>query len=175
MRFELHDGVFLRGVRLEDLDELYAVANANRDHLKAWMPWAVELRRSETESWLQGAVGQRDRDDGDHFFFVADGVIAGVIGFHRIDRRNDATSLGYWIAARHQGRGLVTAAVREMLGLAFGAWGLHRVEICCAPDNARSRAVPERLGFTEEGVRRDGEKLHEGFRDLVVYSLLSTD
>lgn len=170
MRFELHDGAYLRELRLDDLDGLYATARANHAHLAPWMPWAVEMRRSETEAWVATSV-----EAGDQFVLIAGGAIAGAIGFHRIDRRNAATSLGYWLGKDHQRTGLMTAAVRALISLAFGEWELHRVEICCAPGNARSRAIPERLGFTEEGVRRDGERFPDGFRDLVVYSLLATD
>jgi ribosomal-protein-serine acetyltransferase len=170
LRFDLVDGAYLRELRLDDLDEVYAVAQANQAHLAPWMPWAVKLLRNDTEAYVRSSV-----EEGGQFVLVADAVIAGTMGFHRSDPRNDATSLGYWLAERHQGKGLMTAAVRALIGHAFGDLGLHRLEICCAPANARSRAIPERLGFTEEGVRRDGEKLAEGFRDLVVYSLLATD
>ena len=44
--------------------------------------------------------------------FSNGGAICGVIGLHPIDRLHDSTSVGYWIDAGHQGRGIVTAACR---------------------------------------------------------------
>lgn len=175
LRFELGDGAHLREVRADDVDELFAVTRANADHLRPWMPWAADLRRVNTEAYVTEALAQRDARNGAQFVFVVDGVIAGGAGFHHIDRRNAATSVGYWLAARHQGRGLATAAVRALVGHAFSAWDLHRVELAARPDNVRSRAVAERLGFTEEGVRRGGERFGDGYTDLVVYSLLASD
>jgi len=52
---------------------------------------------------------------------------------------------------------------------------LHRVEIRCDPDNLRSRAIPNRLGFTEEGTLRQVAWQYDHFLDLVVYSLLADE
>jgi ribosomal-protein-serine acetyltransferase len=65
--------------------------------------------------------------------------------------------------------------VRALVQYAFGARGLHRVVIEAAVGNARSRAIPERLGFHAEGVRRHAERHGERYLDLAVYSLLEEE
>ena len=42
-------------------------------------------------------------------------------------------------------------------------------------ENARSRAVPERLGFTYEGIAREEGRGSGGFYDLAVYGLLERE
>jgi ribosomal-protein-serine acetyltransferase len=64
-------------------------------------------------------------------------------------------------------------AVSAVLDHAFGELHLNRVEIRVAPDNRRSRALPERLGFREEGVLRQAERHGEHYGDLTVYSMLA--
>jgi ribosomal-protein-serine acetyltransferase len=49
------------------------------------------------------------------------------------------------------------------------------VEIRCATGNTRSCAIPERLGFSREGVLREAEWVNGRFLDLVVWSLLEQD
>ena len=52
---------------------------------------------------------------------------------------------------------------------------LNRVEIQCARENHRSRAVPIRLGFVEEGTLRQAGTAESGFVDHVVYGMLASE
>ena len=52
---------------------------------------------------------------------------------------------------------------------------MNRIEITCADDNIKSRAIPERLGFKQEGIKRDGEICDGAYRDLVIYGLLKRE
>ena len=70
---------------------------------------------------------------------------------------------------------MVTRAVQTLVSYAFEVLDLRRVEIRCAKENRRSRAVPERLGFKKEGVLRESEWRHDRFYDMVIYGLLADD
>jgi ribosomal-protein-serine acetyltransferase len=177
LRGELPGGAHLRLLEEADAGELYALTDRNRAHLEPWLPW-VPMTRSpaDTLEFIRATRRQEAADDGLQLGIVDhDGAIAGIAGFHRIDWPNRATTIGYWLSADRQGRGLMTSAVRALVDHAFGERGLHRVEISAAVGNARSRAIPERLGFRAEGVRRDAERHGERYLDLVVYALLETD
>jgi ribosomal-protein-serine acetyltransferase len=66
----------------------------------------------------------------------------------------------------------MTASCGCLLDYAFRNLGMNRVEIRCATGNTRSRAIPERLGFKEEGTVRQAEWLYDHYVDHVVYSML---
>jgi ribosomal-protein-serine acetyltransferase len=174
---ELPGGAHLRLLEESDAEEMYALTDRNRAHLEPWMPWVPATRAPhDTLEFIRMARRQVDADEGMQLGLVDEhGAIAGTIGFHRFDWQNRATTIGYWLSADRQGRGLMTAAVRALLDYAFGERGLHRVEISAAVGNARSRAIPARLGFREEGVRRDAERHGDRYLDLVVYGLLDSD
>jgi ribosomal-protein-serine acetyltransferase len=176
LRRDLPGGAHLRLIEESDADELFALTDRNREHLEPWMPWIALTRApDDTLQFIRATRRQLADDDGMQLAIVGDdGAIAGVVGFHRIDWANRATSIGYWLAADRQGRGLMTEAVRALVEYAFGR-GLHRIEIAAAVDNTRSRAVPERLGFRAEGIERGAERHGERYLDLVVYALLATD
>jgi RimJ/RimL family protein N-acetyltransferase len=48
----------------------------------------------------------------------------------------------------------MTECCQKVIGICFHEYGLNRLEIRCDPANGRSRAIPERLGFVQEGVLR---------------------
>ncbi len=105
--------------------------------------------------------------------FVA-GELAGGVGLSW-DPYAIAGEIGYWTRAQFEGRGLITRSSRELTRLAFEHVGLNRVVIRAGVENVRSRAVPERLGYTQEGIERGSGRGLGGFYDIVVYAMLADD
>jgi ribosomal-protein-serine acetyltransferase len=83
--------------------------------------------------------------------------------------------IGYWVRASEEGRGHITRACRALIDIGFGELGLHRIVIRAGVENGRSRAIPERLGFSFEGVAREEGRGSGGFYDLAVYGLLDRE
>jgi ribosomal-protein-serine acetyltransferase len=176
LRRDLPGGGHLRLPEESDADELFGLVDRNRAHLGPWLPWVPSTRSpDDTLQFVRLVRRQVADNNGLQTVIVLDGAIVGVAGFHRVDWVNRSTSIGYWLAADRQGRGTMTEAVRALVDYAFGTLDLHRIEISAAVENARSRAVIERLGFREEGVRRDAERHGDGYIDVVLYAMLATD
>lgn len=83
-----------------------------------------------------------------------------------------ACHLGYQIGRAHEGRGLMAEALRAANAFMFDAMRMHRVMANFRPENARSRALLERLGFVEEGLARDYLYIDGAWRDHVLTSLV---
>lgn len=49
---------------------------------------------------------------------------------------------------------------------------LNRIEIQTATQNIKSQRFAEKLGFKQEGILRQNEKLNESFSDSYIFSLL---
>ena len=103
------------------------------------------------------------------------GNLVGAVRYHEIDWTNRSTELGYWLGAVFEGKGLVSRACQVMIDHAFNELALNRVVISCAPENQKSRAIAEKLGFTQEGLLRQSNWLKDRFSDQVVYGMLASE
>jgi ribosomal-protein-serine acetyltransferase len=172
---QLANGARLRLPEETDAHALHAVVEANREHLARWLPWAATQTVDGTRDWIR-AARRRLTDNHGLELIIEDGdAIVGAAGTADVSWRDHSVALGYWLAEDAQGRGTMTAAVRAIVDHAFGRWALHRVEIRAAPENARSRAIPERLGFTAEGTLRQVERIGDRYVDHVVYGMLAAE
>ena len=163
-------------VQPEDAAELFAVIGRNRDHLHRWLPWAVPSYSIEdARRFLAASIVKFANRENLTMTIRHQGALCGAIGLHNIDHPNKSTSIGYWLDAGHEGKGIITAACRAIVTEGFRSFGLHRIEIRCATWNHRSSAIPRRLEFVEEGILRDAEWLHDHWVDLRVFSMLAQD
>lgn len=170
------DGLELHWVAASDAAELYESIDRNRARLREWLPWAThDYGPADAVRFLEEQAAANEKRTSLTTIVRFHGSLCGSIGLHKIDRPNRSSSIGYWIDAEHQGRGIATRACRAILDVGFRDYGLHRIEIRCATANHRSCAVPRRLEFTEEGVLRDGEWLYDHWVDLRVFSKLESE
>lgn len=163
----------LRPLAHAHADEMYAVVDANRAYLRRWMGWVDKTKSvDDIRAFIRRSLEQHARDDG----FVAgvwhEGRLAGTIGMLYLRPEPRRTEIGYWLAEPLQGRGLITRCCRRFIDHLFDDVKLNRVEIRCAAENHRSRAVPKRLGFTQEGVLRQVQMINDQLVDHVVYGML---
>jgi ribosomal-protein-serine acetyltransferase len=169
----LGENLRLRLAEVGDAEAVFAVVDANREHLRVWLPWVDGSREAAgTRTFLENDVLQRAAGSTATYMVLSGGSITGFIGLHEIDWLNSSFLIGYWIAKDHEGHGIITRACGRLLSMAFDELGMERAVIRCAVGNTRSSAVPKRLGFTFEGVERNAQRLNGRFVDLERYSLL---
>ncbi|MBI1386849.1 MAG: GNAT family N-acetyltransferase [bacterium] len=172
----LNEDTELRILTMDDADRLFELLEANRLYLREWLPWVDKHKTiNECKSYLKLLNTHFKNNKALHCGIWYQSELAGVVGMDRIDWPNKTAEIGYWIGEIYQGKGLVTLSVRFLIEFAFVELGLNRIEIRCAPDNHRSRGIPERLDFRQEGRLRQAEWLYDRFVDHIMYSILKED
>jgi ribosomal-protein-serine acetyltransferase len=175
LRFELRSGCFLRLFEESDAEELDRVIAANRAYLAEWLDWANAEGTAEWLAFIRRTRAKVAANDGFCAAIIDDGAIVGWVGFDRIDWDSRSTSIGYWLARDHQGRGIMTEAVAALTGYAFDVWKLNRVELRIEVGNQRSAAIAQRLAFREEEILQQRERQGDSVKDIVVYSILAQE
>jgi ribosomal-protein-serine acetyltransferase len=103
------------------------------------------------------------------------GEIVGAASFNQIDWTNKTAYIGYWLTAEYQGNGIMTKTARALTDYAIKELKLNRVVIKAAVENKKSRAIPEKLGFVNEGCIRQAEWLYDHYVDHMIYGMLAED
>jgi ribosomal-protein-alanine N-acetyltransferase len=151
---EVADGVVLRMLRADDAGLLAEAYRRNREHLAHWDPvrpaefFTEPGQAAEVDGALQACLAGLMLP----LVLESDGRIVGRANLTGVVRGAlQGASLGYWIDARLQGRGAMSATVAEALRLARDELALHRVEASTLPENLASQAVLRRNGFEKIG------------------------
>jgi ribosomal-protein-serine acetyltransferase len=154
-------------------DEIFALTDANREFLRQWLPWLDATTNADvTKGFIREQLLRFARGEAMHVTIFSGKSVAGVAGFNQIDSVNGIGYIGYWLAEKYNGKGIMTRVVSDLISIARDELGLQKVEIRCATENQRSRAIPERLGFIHEGTLHRAEKVYDRWLDLEVYALL---
>ena len=166
----------LRLIESHDAEQLNALIEQNRDHIKKWSAWLKDDHSIEkTRTFVERNLKQFAEHQGFASAIWFKGEMVGQIEYNYIDWANRKTEIGYWLGASFQGKGLMTNSCRVLIDYAFNELKLNRVEMQCDVENYKSRKIPANLGFKEEGVIRQAGWRHDRFVDFVVYGLLAEE
>lgn len=177
MELKVNTEIVLKEIELSDAEDIFNTINTQREYLGKWLPF-VEITNQveDTEGFINSLL--EVPEDSKEFVFVIryGGDFAGLVGFRDTDRMNCKTEIGYWLSESFQKKGIVGLSTKRLIEFAFEDLGMNRIQIRCAVENLPSKKIPLKLGFTHEGVERDGELLSGNiYTDLEVYSLLKRE
>lgn len=176
INFRIGSEIELRPFSEDDAEQAFAVVKENLEHLHPFLHWAVEsYSPASAREFIAQAKNDAEARKSLGFGIFKNGTLIGSIGFVNFNWNSRRTEIGYWIAKGYEGRAIITQSCKLLINYAFDELQLNRIEIHCAFENARSRAIPEKLGFVQEGILRQSEWRHTRFYDMVIYGLLKNE
>lgn len=177
-KLKIDDNISIRMFTERDAEEFYLLTMASKNHLKRWLGWLNQIQTIEdTIRHINGSLQTFVALGGypTSFAIIYHGNIAGTISFNKISELHRTGSIGYWLGEQYEGKGIMSRAFQAILAYGFETLRLNRIEVYIATENKRSRALPERFGFREEGILRQAEWLYDRFVDHAVYGLLAAE
>ena len=168
-------------VRLEPLTAAHVPALARVGLDPALWPWipAPITSIEGMRDYVARALDEQARDQSLPFAIV-DAQREEVVGTTRyaaIDVPNRRLEIGWtWVARDRQRTPVNTSAKRLLLGHAFEALDVNRVELKTDVLNQQSRNAILRIGATQEGILRQHVRCVSGrMRDTVYFSILASE
>ncbi|NJL20140.1 MAG: GNAT family N-acetyltransferase [Leptolyngbyaceae cyanobacterium SM1_3_5] len=174
--YKVNGELELRLFELRHAEILFALVEQNRDRLRAWLSWVDDSQSSQdTEKFIINSLQEFTSERGFAAGIWFHNQLVGSIGLHDISWSDRKATIGYWLSETVEGKGIMTNACRAIINYAFQELKLHRMTIRVQPENHRSRAIPERLGFQKEGILRQDNWMYDRYIDLIVYGLLADE
>ena len=162
----------LRPISELDGEALFRLVDINRIYLRTWLPWLDYNQSSkDSEEFISRSMKQCQEGIGLVTTIEFNSSIVGLIAYNYLDQENSTCEIGYWISEEHQGFGIVTRSTKALVKYAFEILDLEVVKIPVAVENLQSRAVVERLGFNQQGIKHDAEWLYDHFVDHIQYQM----
>jgi ribosomal-protein-serine acetyltransferase len=174
--FRVDNDIELRLLEERHAEEFFTLIEENREHIREWIPWVVGRNNSveDTKNYIKKALQQFADGNGFEAGIWYKGKIAGGTKY-AINWLNQTANIHYFLGVSFQDQGMATKTCRALIEYTFSDLRLNRVEIWTATENKKARAVPERLGFTQEGILRQAGKLDNRFVDYVIYGMLADE
>lgn len=166
--------IAIRSIRVRDARALEVELMDNRAWLQPWEATSPHIQTMfDTRASIRSLLAGARAGHGLPFVMEVDGELAGQLNVSSISYGSLASAtLGYWVAERYAGRGVTPTAVALATDYCFFQLGLHRMEICIRPENAKSLRVVEKLGFRYEGLRRRYIHIDGEWRDHFCFALV---
>ncbi|XP_045800674.1 uncharacterized N-acetyltransferase p20-like [Trifolium pratense] len=166
--------ITLRPFHLSDLDDIMVWSTDEKvANFCSWEPYtskddAIKFIESiETKFLRCKAICHNDRAIGCMLMFASS-----------LDdkSRNKSAEIGYNLGSKYWGKGIATCAVKQIVMAAFSEMShLERLEALVDVENVGSQRVLEKAGFQKEGVLRKYLFMKGKNRDMIMFSILSTD
>jgi [ribosomal protein S5]-alanine N-acetyltransferase len=166
-----------RLITTDDAPVLAHLARVNRDFLAPWEPARPEAHFTEPGQTvaIQTALAEHARGRSLPLVILDErGAVVGRINLNNIVRgASQSASLGYWLDEASCGRGLATAAVRDITRLAFAELGLHRIQADTLVHNEPSQRVLARTGFVRMGLAPSYLNIAGRWQDCILHQLIN--
>lgn len=105
--------------------------------------------------------------------------LIGTCGFNSWSEKMKNATIGYDLKPSYWNKSIATEAIFEAIRAAFSGLlpcgPLHRIQADTIPGNIASEKVLEKLGFKEEGIRRESAYLRGAFHDMKCFGLIKTE
>lgn len=124
------------------------------------------------KKWILKTLRKLKKKEGYAFIILLNDNPIGSIDLNRVDWKNKKATVGYWLARKYWGQGIMVEAMKMVLNFGFNQLKLHRIESSHFKENHRSGRVQEKCGLKKEGIKKDDIFKNNKFHDHICRAIL---
>lgn len=180
MEFKLHlqidESICLKSPDLKYTKDLFEIVNQQSHYLGEWLEWVPRINEfKHAQDFIYQSIRLSSGGQQLVTFIFWNQHLIGAVSLVRINRWHQNAELGYWIHKDWQGQGIVTRSCAGLINYVFDNLELNRLYIYSAALNKPGIAIPQKLGFKNEGVLRQAVRVRQKFVDVLVFGLLKEE
>jgi ribosomal-protein-alanine N-acetyltransferase len=132
----------------------------------------------QAQKLVEGRASLCERGLGIRWAIVLGGDLIGSCGYYKLDKANRSAEVGYDLHPARWRQGLMSEALRAAIDFGFSErffFSLNRIEALTFLEHEASIGLLRKLGFQEEGIRRQAGYWKGAYHDLRSFALLRQD
>lgn len=161
------EGVQLRNILPEDKDILFEMINDETIN-EFTVGTSKGVSYEQHCAWFESISNEKNKE---RYMIIHNGDTVGTLILDNIDYCNSQVAISIKLL-NSRGKGIGTCATKIILDYIFNEKNMNRVHASILEYNMSSRKMVEKLGFIQEGIRRQAVRKNGKYVDLVLYSLL---
>jgi len=145
----------LRQVKSDEAGKLFDIINTDREYLGKWLPFpAFTNTVQDSADFINSTIKKRINGSEYGFGIILNGELIGHTSLMHTNDDKDP-EIGYWIASKESGRGIVTRTASALTNFGLNELGLEKIIIKADTKNIGSNRVAEKLGYKLDRTEHD--------------------
>lgn len=166
------DRLLLRRFSIEDAEAVY-YNWANDPEVTRYLMWDAHTDVSTSQSVIKSWLESYEKPCFYQWAIVADTEPIGSISVVHLDERSDSAEIGYCLSRKEWGKGMMTEALKMVMGYLFDEVGMHRIHLKHDSLNIGSGRVMIKNNLRYEGTQIGANRRIDGsWGDLILYAML---
>ena len=163
--------VTLRARSADDFEVLFSIAQ----DLTTWEERTDQPPRALTREQYAARATLNEEGDNISFVIEVEGVAVGTAALFDVDTLALHAEAAISLVPDARGRGIGTAAIRQLVDFGFTRRNLHRIHLQALASNAAAIRAYEKAGFVIEGRQREHAWVRGRYEDIVRMGLLRAE
>ncbi|MBI4708766.1 MAG: GNAT family N-acetyltransferase [Candidatus Portnoybacteria bacterium] len=163
--------VTLRPLGIEDID--FFLKWFNNPEITKFLLMYLPMTKLSEEKWLREVAKKQEPVFTILVNTPSERPPIGACGLHKIDQKDRRAEFGIVLGEKNAwGCGFAREAGELLISYGFNSLNLHKIESAYIATNIRSMRLHNKLGFLEEGRKRNHTFKEGQYRDMIIFGLL---